>query len=63
MTSKSKVWEKEKIPLDTALWSVVYRHLIENGVQFPRGNWKTIGICYGGYTKIGEVLKEYKIKI
>jgi hypothetical protein len=54
---------KGKIPLDTALWSVIHTHLLENGVEFPKGNWKTIGICYGGYVKIGEVLKEYDVKL
>ena len=49
----------KKIPLDTALWSVIHTHLLESGVKFPKSNWETIGICYGAYTKIGEVLKEY----
>jgi len=50
---------KNKIPIQTALWSKVYQSLIKDGVKFPK-NFNGIGASYGGLTAICEVLQEYQ---
>lgn len=50
----------KEIPLNTALWMIVYEELIKHGVKFPEG-YDGVSAAYAGLCAIDDVLKEYKI--